>query len=151
MSQKWVSPKRTGTVKQPNGPLNKEGRISFSWAGTVLNQSWTKVKVIPICTVRKVLADFAVCDWWHCCKALCDVKFSQIEEHDWPLSHTELSDRPIWAWTLSVFRSELEELSQGVLLVCVSPPRWWNCPLGWIPQLSLSSVETSQLCGLAFF
>ena len=30
-------------------------------------------------TVRKVLADFAVCDWWHYCKALCDIKFSPIE------------------------------------------------------------------------
>ena len=30
-------------------------------------------------TVRKFLADFAVCDWRRFCKALCDVKFSQIE------------------------------------------------------------------------
>ena len=28
--------------------------------------------------VRQVLADFAVCDLWRYCKALCDVKFSQI-------------------------------------------------------------------------
>ena len=30
-------------------------------------------------TVRKFLADFTVCDWWRFCKALCDVKFRQIE------------------------------------------------------------------------
>ena len=29
-------------------------------------------------TVIKVLADFAVCDWWRYCKTLCDLKFSQI-------------------------------------------------------------------------
>ena len=29
-------------------------------------------------TVRKVLADFAVCDWWRFCNALCDVKFRHI-------------------------------------------------------------------------
>ena len=32
-------------------------------------------------TVRKVLADFAVCNWSSYCKALCDVKVSQIEEN----------------------------------------------------------------------
>ena len=31
-----------------------------------------------VCTVIQVLEDFAVCDWWRCCKALRDVKFSQI-------------------------------------------------------------------------
>ena len=31
------------------------------------------------CTVRKVLEDFAVCDWWRYSKALSDVKLSQIE------------------------------------------------------------------------
>ena len=30
-------------------------------------------------TVRKVLADFAVCDWRPYCKALCDVKSRQIK------------------------------------------------------------------------
>ena len=29
-------------------------------------------------TVRKVFTDFAVCDWWGYCIALCDIKFSQI-------------------------------------------------------------------------
>ena len=29
--------------------------------------------------VGKVLADFAVCDWWRFCKAVCYEKFSQIE------------------------------------------------------------------------
>ena len=32
------------------------------------------------CTVRKVLADFAVCYRCRSCKALCDEKFRQIEE-----------------------------------------------------------------------
>ena len=32
-------------------------------------------------TVRTVLADFAVCDWWRYCKALFNVKFSQMEEN----------------------------------------------------------------------
>ena len=30
-------------------------------------------------TARKVLADFAECDFGRYCKALCDVKFCQIE------------------------------------------------------------------------
>ena len=33
-------------------------------------------------TLRKVLADFAVCDRWCYCKALCDVMFSQIDGND---------------------------------------------------------------------
>ena len=31
------------------------------------------------CTVRTVLADFAVFHLWGYCKTLCDVKFSKIE------------------------------------------------------------------------
>ena len=42
-------------------------------------------------TVRKVLADFAVCDCWRYCIALCDVKFSQIEENGREFRHKELS------------------------------------------------------------
>ena len=38
-------------------------------------------------TVRTVLADFAVCDWWRYCTALCDVKFSQIVGNGGKFSH----------------------------------------------------------------
>ena len=40
-------------------------------------------------TVKKVLADLVVCDWWCFCKAPCDVKFSQIEGNDRNLSHIQ--------------------------------------------------------------
>ena len=43
-------------------------------------------------TVSKVLADFAVCDWWRYCKALYDVKFRQIEGIVWKFLHIELSN-----------------------------------------------------------
>ena len=43
-------------------------------------------------TVRKVLADFAVCDWWRYYKALCDVKFSQMKGNCRKIRHKELSN-----------------------------------------------------------
>ena len=49
--------------------------------------SWIKL----ICTVRKVLAYFAVCDWWRYCKALCDVKCNHMEECGRKFRHIELS------------------------------------------------------------
>ena len=45
--------------------------------------------------VLAVLADFAVCDWWHFCKALCDIKFSQIEGNGLNLRHIKLSNSVI--------------------------------------------------------
>ena len=50
------------------------------------HEEWTALSTH---TVRKVLADFAAWDWWRYryCKALCDVKSSQIEENCWKLSH----------------------------------------------------------------
>ena len=40
------------------------------------------MKERAMCTVRKVLCGFrCVCDYGSCCKALCDVKFSQIKEN----------------------------------------------------------------------
>ena len=42
-------------------------------------------------TVRKVLADFALCNVWRYCKALCDVRFSQVEENGRKFRHIELS------------------------------------------------------------
>ena len=38
----------------------------------------------------KALTDFAVCDWWHYCKALCDVKFRQIRWNGLKFGHVEL-------------------------------------------------------------
>ena len=38
-------------------------------------------------TVRNVLANFPLCDGWGYCKALCDVKFSQIERNYRKFSH----------------------------------------------------------------
>ena len=35
--------------------------------------------LLDLHTVRKVMVDFAECDWWRNCRALYDVKFSQIE------------------------------------------------------------------------
>ena len=44
-------------------------------------------------TVRKVLADFAVCDWrCYIAKVLCDVKFSHIEGNSRKFSHIQLSN-----------------------------------------------------------
>ena len=47
-------------------------------------------------TVRKVLADLAVFDWWRYCKALCDVKFLQIEGNGRKFSHRELHFLRVW-------------------------------------------------------
>ena len=52
----------------------------------------TKHALIWSHTVRKFLADFAVCDWWHYCKALCDVKFRQIEGKGRKFCQIELSN-----------------------------------------------------------
>ena len=41
-------------------------------------------------TVRKVYADFAVCDVLRYCKAVCDVKFSQVEENGRQITHKEI-------------------------------------------------------------
>ena len=52
-----------------------QGLLKFMFTQVVIKQSgawWW-------CTLRQVLADFAVCDGGHYCKALCGVKFSQIE------------------------------------------------------------------------
>ena len=46
-------------------------------------------------TVRKVLAEFAVCNWWRYCKAVCDVKFSQIEGNGKKCRRIELSNSVI--------------------------------------------------------
>ena len=59
--------------------------------------------VHSVYTVSKVLADFAVCDWWRCCKALCDVKFSQIEGKGRQFSHIELSNGVISFKFLTVY------------------------------------------------
>ena len=40
---------------------------------------WTLGGVWAKYTVRKVLADSTVLDWWRYCKALCDAKFRQLE------------------------------------------------------------------------
>ena len=51
-----------------------------------ITQLMVKIQISEIfqvyCTVRKVLADFAVCYQCRSCKALCDEKFRQIEGID---------------------------------------------------------------------
>ena len=47
------------------------------------------------CTGRKGWADCAVCDWWRYCKALCDVKFSQMEGNGRKFRHIQLSNSVI--------------------------------------------------------
>ena len=47
------------------------------------------------CTVRKILADYAVCDRRRYCKAACDVKFSQIEGNSRKFHQKELSNSGI--------------------------------------------------------
>ena len=39
-----------------------------------------------------VFVEFAVCDWWRHCKALCDGKFRQIEGNGPKFRHIELSN-----------------------------------------------------------
>ena len=46
-------------------------------------------------TVRKVLVDFAVFDWWRYCKALCDVRIRQIEENGCTFRYIKLSNSVI--------------------------------------------------------
>ena len=43
-------------------------------------------------TVREVLEDFAVFDWWRFCKALCDVKFRKIEGNGRKFHQIKLSN-----------------------------------------------------------
>ena len=38
----------------------------------------------------KSFGDFAIFDWWRYCKAICDVKFRQIEGNGWKFRHIEL-------------------------------------------------------------
>ena len=45
--------------------------------------------------LRKVIVDFAACDWWCYLKALRDVKFSQIEENGRKFRSIELSNSVI--------------------------------------------------------
>ena len=52
------------------------------------------------CTVRKILADYAVCDRRRYCKALCDVKFSQIEGNSRTFCHIEISNSVVTVYTL---------------------------------------------------
>ena len=56
------------------------------------NEFWIIILTIKICiklcTVWKVLTDFAVYDWWHYGKALCDEKFSKIEGNGRIFSHS---------------------------------------------------------------
>ena len=54
-------------------------------------------------TLRTVLEDFAICDWWRNCKALCDVKFSQIEGKGRKFSHIEPSNGVISFKFLTVY------------------------------------------------
>ena len=71
-------------------------------------------------TVRKVLADFAVCDWGHYCKTRCDEKFCKIEGNGRNFSHIELSISVI---SYTVFSNSVE------CVLCVeiyssNNPRW---------------------------
>ena len=51
-----------------------------------------KSENILLYTVRKVLADFAVCDWWRYRNALGDVKFSLIEGNGRKFSPIDISN-----------------------------------------------------------
>ena len=46
-------------------------------------------------TVKQVLVDFAIFNWWRHCKALCEVKFSKIEGMVRKFSHIELNNGAI--------------------------------------------------------
>ena len=60
--------------------------------GQVGGQSrWFSYSRFRAPTVRKVLVDFAVFDWWRYCKVLCDVKFRQIVGYSRKLRHIEPS------------------------------------------------------------
>ena len=45
--------------------------------------------------LEKVFADFALCDVWHYCKALCDVKFRQIKGNGRNFRHIDLNSSVI--------------------------------------------------------
>ena len=53
------------------------------------------VDAVAACTVIKILALFAVFDWWRYCKPLCDKTFSQIERNGWKFSHSVPCNRVI--------------------------------------------------------
>ena len=46
----------------------------------------------PTTLLEKILVDFAVYDWWRFCKALCDVKFRQLEGKGRTFRHIEVSN-----------------------------------------------------------
>ena len=71
-----------------------------------------------IITIRKVLADFAVCDWWRYCKALCDEKFCQIAGNGRKFSHIELSNK----------ESSVKFFKQWYTWVGRTPGRCAGCP-----------------------
>ena len=97
----WPSPPHTGpsTSSQPSSTPPPSGTLAWGhhpWQpGTVKFKSTVSHDFQPhhpqehrhkgasqgSRTVGQVLVDFAVCDWWIYCKALCDEKFSQIEEN----------------------------------------------------------------------
>ena len=83
------------------------------------------------CTVRKVWADFAVCDCGDAIAKLymCDEKFSQIEGNDRNFCHIELSNRvsivnllTVWKrgrsrWAELMYSVFLEIRSQGIVWI----------------------------------
>ena len=66
-------------------------KLWYSSHGEQGNMSSLSLGTWTAWTVRKVLADFAVYDWWCYCKALWDVKFNQIEGKGRKYSHIKLS------------------------------------------------------------
>ena len=80
------------TLSQKNcaSPHSKP-RLSFGGSACRV-YDWRKKNPTNSYTVRKVLADFTVCDWWRNCKALCDINFRQIEGKGQKFSYIELSN-----------------------------------------------------------
>ena len=80
------------TLSQKNcaSPHSKP-RLSFGGSACRV-YDWRKKNPTNSYTVRKVLADFTVCDWWRNCKALCYIKFRQIEGKGQKFSYIELSN-----------------------------------------------------------
>ena len=76
-------------------------------------------------TDRIFLVDLAVFDWWRYCKALCDVKFRQIEGNSKKKFVTELSNCVISYTVLSNSVCKLYSIPTSPTSLFYSVMLWW--------------------------
>ena len=82
-------------ITKPQPLVQNKTVVSATIGIIIFLSSQTVVPQAGAYTVRKVLFDLAVFDSWLYCKALCDVKFSNIEGSGKTFCHNELSNSVI--------------------------------------------------------